>query len=113
MPVTVVYIYGPAGCGKTTMLEDVAGKIMFDTGIVLDGVCIAGGRNFTIFDSFCSSMTAGVLSYIQSVAKMDHFVILCSNEQPDNINLHFDHIFDVGTAHNMDEARAFLESVLL
>jgi Cdc6-like AAA superfamily ATPase len=75
----VVYIYGPPGCGKTRMLEDIFSKT---NGMVYRGtvrVYIWDGASYSSF------------SNLSSMPDCDYFVIT-SNLQPDDIPINMHHI---------------------
>lgn len=116
MPLIVVYVYGPPGCGKSRMLDKIFAPhaTCEICGTVYPDRFVSCGRNFMIVDDFCGSEAPKITEYLSKIkgTAEDYFVILCGNEQPDDINIHMDHIFWCGLEHLMLEAREFLQSIV-
>lgn len=90
----VVYIYGLSGCGKTKLLLDVFGS---SYGIVFRGDVVV-------------YLHDGGWVHPDDTIRAD-YLIMTSDDQPDNIPIHMDHIFYIYSAESLKECRSFLESI--
>lgn len=104
----VAYIYGQPGCGKTRMLHDVFDKVTTCVGT------IGFGEDFMVHYAFTSSDVFALETYLSSLelsVSENLFVVLCCNEQPDDINIHMDHIFCIKKREDLAKARKFFEYI--
>ena len=90
----VVYIYGPPASGKSRLMYEVFG--------VSWGTIVTNNTTINIIDDY----TGGGLNL-----KCD-YVIITSNEEPDEIPIHMDHIFCLNSAEALSETKSFLKSIL-
>lgn len=91
----IVYMYGPAGCGKSKTLYEVFGCVF--------GTIVTKNITITLIDNFSGDG--------EPSKNMTDYVVLASNLEPDDIPIHMDHIFCLNSAEAVSECKSFLLSI--
>jgi hypothetical protein len=111
MPFTIVYIYGPRSCEKSKMCREV---LLRDD--IPDHAVLGVGYGFTFVDHFNAYDVEELQRYINTITSfatvMNYHIVLCSNEPPDDINMHLDKIYFVSDALQLEECRDYLQSIV-